>query len=72
MVTISKSPPQANPAIEAKREGLRYCKSLVRSGYAPVKRSSDVIQDPRHRIGRTGGHASPGFLVLNAREGRYR
>lgn len=36
MVTVSKSPTEANPAIEAKRDGATYYKTLVRSGYAPV------------------------------------
>jgi pimeloyl-ACP methyl ester carboxylesterase len=33
---MSKSITPANPAIEAKREGPTYYKTLVRSGYAPV------------------------------------
>src|SRR5712692_7371449 len=36
MATMSKSPAQSNPAVETKREGPTYYKTLVRSGYAPV------------------------------------
>jgi len=36
VATMSKSITQANPAIEAKREGPTHYKTLVRSGYAPV------------------------------------